>query len=113
MWNDLSKSTVLWQTLDFSDLKQSKKGLTSMSRFLKILQRPQFASLKCLTFSRQVFPNISKACPLLEEINCATTHDERIIGVHPFADGMMRLPAIFPNLKKISLELIFLRQQQY
>jgi hypothetical protein len=113
LWNGLSKSTVLWQTLDFSnDLKQSKKGLTSMGRFLKILQRPQFASLKCLgfpdfyrTISRQVFPNVSKACPLLEEIDCATAHDETKIGVRPFSDEMTKLPDIFPNLKKISLEM--------
>jgi hypothetical protein len=117
LWNDLSKSSVLWQTLDFSDLKQSKKskkGIINMGRLLKLLQRPQFASLKCLgfpdiyrTMSRQVFPNISKACPLLEEIDCATVHDEETIGVRPHSDEMTNLPAIFPNLKKISLEMIF------
>jgi hypothetical protein len=113
LWYDLSKSTVLWQTLDFSDLKQSKKYLTSMGRFLKILQRPQFASLKHLGFPdiyrtilRNVFPNVSKACPLLEEIDWATVHKENVIGVRPFSDEMPKLPAIFPNLKKISLELM-------
>jgi hypothetical protein len=113
LWYDLSKSSVLWQTLDFLDLKQSKKNLASMGRFLKILQRPQFASLKYLgfpdiyrTLSRQIFPNISKACPLLEEIDCATVHGENNVGVRPFSDEMTKRPAIFPNSKKISLEMI-------
>jgi hypothetical protein len=112
LWYDLSKSSVMWQTLDFSDLKQSKKGLGSMGRFLKILQRPQFASLKYLGFPdiyrtqcRQVFPNISMACPLLEEIDFATIHGNNL-GVRPFSDEMSKLPTMFPNLKKISLEMI-------
>jgi hypothetical protein len=84
-----------------------------MSRFLKIIQRPQFASLKYLSFpdiyrtlSRQIFPHISKACPLLEEIDFATVY-ERKIGVRPYSDEMTILPAIFPNLKKISLEMFY------
>jgi hypothetical protein len=114
LWNDLSKSTLLWQTLHFSKngLKQSKKGLASMGRFIGILQRPQFASLKRLGFpdiyrtrSRNVFPKISKACPLLEEIDLATIHRNNNVGVRPFSEDMMIFPSIFPNLKKISLEM--------
>jgi hypothetical protein len=116
LWYDLSKSSVLWQTLDFSsDLKQSKKksGLASMGRFLKILQRPQFASLKYLNFpdidrtrSRNVFHHVSKACPLLEDIDFATVYNARKVGVRPYPFDMPKLPALFPNLKKISLEMI-------
>jgi hypothetical protein len=118
LWYDLSKSSVLWQTLDFSsDLKQSKegrRGLVSLRRFLKILQRPQFASLKYLSFpdiqrprcSGKFFHQISKACPLLEEIDLATVYDERNVSVRPYPDEITKLPAIFPNLKKISLEMI-------
>jgi hypothetical protein len=115
-WYDLSKSSVLWQTLDFSsDLKPSKKksGLASMGRFLKILQRPQFASLKYLNFpdidrtrSRHVFHHISKACPLLEDIDFATVYNATKVGVRPYPHDMPKLPALFPNLKKISLEMI-------
>jgi hypothetical protein len=113
LWNDLSKSTLLWQTLHFSnDLKQSKKGLASMGRFIGNLQRPQFASLKRLGFpdiyrtrSRNVFPKISKACPLLEEIDLATIHRNHDVGVRPFSEDMTIFPAIFPNLTKISLEM--------
>jgi hypothetical protein len=36
-------------------------------------------------------------------IEFATAHDESAIGVRPFSDEMAKLPAIFPNLKKISL----------
>jgi hypothetical protein len=116
LWYDLSKSSVLWQTLDFSsDLKQSKegrRGLVSLRRFLKILQRPQFVSLKYLSFpdinrtiSGQAFHQISKACPLLAEIDLATVYDERNLNCRPSRDDMTKLPAIFPNLKKISLEM--------
>jgi hypothetical protein len=115
LWYDLSKSSVLWQTLDFSDLKQPKKGsglATTMGCFLKIIQRPQFAFLKYLSFpdvyrtlSRNIFPRISKACPLLEEIDFATVYEVKV-GVRPYSDEMTKLPAIFPNLRKISLEMI-------
>jgi hypothetical protein len=44
MWCNLSKSPLLWQSLDFPrELKASKKRLSSMARFTELLQRPQFA----------------------------------------------------------------------
>jgi hypothetical protein len=49
---------------------------------------------------------MSKACPLLEEIDFATVHKYEDVGVRPSSGEMTTLPALFPNLKKISLEMI-------
>lgn len=114
MWCYLSKSPLLWQSLDFPmDLKASKKGLSSMFRFTKLLQRPQFASLKKLAFpniyrtlKRNIFHNFSKACPLLEELDFETVYANNV-GVRPYSGEIRALPVIFPNLKKISLEMVF------
>jgi hypothetical protein len=114
MWYHLSKSPVLWQSLDFPmELKASKKNLASMARFTELLRRPQFASLKKLGFpkiyrtvSRDIFRDFSKACPLLEELDFETVHAGDKLGVRPRNFEMEKLPVIFPNLKKISLEMI-------
>jgi glutaredoxin len=114
MWCHLSKSPLLWQSLDFPmELKASKKRLSSMARFTELLQRPQFASLKKLCFpnihrtlNRNIFFKFSKACPLLEELDFETVYENRV-GIRPYDDEMEKLPVIFPNLKKISLEMLF------
>jgi hypothetical protein len=41
----------------------------------------------------------------MEEIDFATVYKGNV-GVRPHSDEMTKLPAIFPNLKKISLEMI-------
>jgi hypothetical protein len=113
MWCHLSKSPLLWQSLDFPmELKASKKRLSSMARFTKLLQRPQFASLKKLSFpnvyrtmNRNIFHNFSKTCPLLEELDFETVYGNSL-GVRPFDSEMENLPFIFPNLKKVSLEML-------
>jgi hypothetical protein len=113
MWCHLSKSPVLWQSLDFPmELKASKKRLASMARFTELLQRPQFASLKKLSFpnvprtmNRNIFHNFSKACPLLEELDFETVYDGWV-GVRPFDSEMENFPTIFPNLKKLSSEML-------
>jgi hypothetical protein len=113
MWCHLSKSTLLWQSLDFPmELKASKKTLSSMARFTELLRRPQFASLKKLSFpnisrtrSRNDLQAFSDACPLLEEMDFETLYGDWV-GVRPFGSEMEILPVIFPNLKKISLEMV-------
>jgi hypothetical protein len=113
MWCHLSKSPLLWQSLDFPmELKASKKGLSSMARFTKLLQRPQFASLKKLSFpnvnrtlNRNIFHNFSKACPLLEELDLETVYGDWV-GVRPFNSEMENFHTIFPNLKKLSSEML-------
>jgi hypothetical protein len=113
MWCCLSKSPLLWQSLDFPmELKASKKGLSSMARFTKLLQRPQFASLKKLSFpniyrtmDRNIFRKFSKACPLLEELDFETVYGDWV-GVRPLDSEMENFPAIFPSLKKLSSEML-------
>jgi hypothetical protein len=113
MWCHLSKSPVLWQSLNFPmELKASKKKLASMARFTELLRRPQFASLKKLSFPNihrtlnpDIFHNFSKACPLLEELDFETIYGDHL-GVRPRGYEMEKLPVIFPNLKKISLEMV-------
>jgi hypothetical protein len=62
MWCHLSKSPLLWQSLDFPmELKASKKKLSSIARFTELLRRPQFASLKKLGFSKYL-PNDESRC---------------------------------------------------
>jgi hypothetical protein len=115
MWCHLSKSPLLWQSLDFPmELKASKKRLSSMARFTKLLRRPQFASLKKLSFpnvnrtlNRYIFHNFSKACPLLEELDLEMVYGDWV-GVRPFGSEMEELPTIFPNLKQISLEMLYI-----
>jgi hypothetical protein len=112
MWCHLSKSPLLWQSLDFPTELKASRGLSSMARFIKLLQRPQFASLKKLCFpniyrtlNRNFLHSFSKACPLLEELDFETVYGNNI-GVRPYGNEMEKLPVIFPNLKKISLEML-------
>jgi glutaredoxin len=111
MWCHLSKSPLLWQSLDFPmELKASKKRLSSMARFTELLQRPQFASLKKLCFpkinrTRDNFQHFLKACPLLEELDFEMIYGNKV-GVRPVGSEMEALPVIFPNLKKVSLEMV-------
>jgi hypothetical protein len=112
MWCHLSKSPVLWQSLAFPmELKASKKKLSSMARFTELLRRPQFASVKKISFpsiyrtmNRDLFHDFSKACPLLEELDFETIYENKL-GVRPRGYEMEKLPVIFPNLKKISLDM--------
>jgi hypothetical protein len=112
MWYHLSKSPLLWQSLGFPMELKASKGLSSMTRFIKLLQRPQFASLKKLCFpniyrtlNRNFLQSFSKACPLLEELDFETVYGNNV-GVRPYGDELQKLPVIFPNLKKISLEML-------
>jgi hypothetical protein len=47
----------------------------------------------------------SKAYPLLEEIDFETAYGVSV-GVRPFGSEMENFPTIFPNLKKVSLEIL-------
>ena len=104
-WLALTRSPRLWETLDNENgLKLESKHIKNMTDLLKLLRRPQFASLTCLVppfkvqLRKKALEQIAEACPLLEEIDlgCSIWSNMK-----PSEADIMDATSLFPHLSKI------------
>jgi len=108
-WNRATKRPDLWPVLD-ADIWNKFPAFSSMRQFLLFLRRPQFARLRTLTppsvyrtVRRNVFDQIARACPLLEEMDLSGTNSMLCNAVVPSGEELPRIPELFPKLKKIQI----------
>jgi len=104
-WLAIVRAPEFWKALDHSaGLLEESHTILNMTDLLKLLNRPQFASLRTLAPPNKVqnrkkaLEQVAKACPLLEEIDLGLgtwTHMK-------IDDAALRsLPPLFPHLKAV------------
>lgn len=121
-WFVASQNPLLWPALESDIWKKHKppSKIFTMCRFIRFLQRPQFARLKKLepppilfrTMYRSVFDRIGKALPHLEDFDISgRASPGLLLGVRPYAGELHRVPALFPRLKKLTMDVSTYEQQ--
>lgn len=108
-WLAVTRDPSFWQSLDSSNgLGGLSSTIRNTSDLLSLLSRRQFSSLKCLVtpvklrMPKTAIVFISKACPLLEEIDVGYSIYSEI---HITDTNLLALPKLFPRLSKIRLSL--------
>lgn len=104
-WLAIIRAPEFWKVLDHSSgLLEGSNTILNMTDLLKLLNRPQFASLRTLCPPNKVqnrkkaLEQVAKACPLLEEIDLGLG-----IWSHMKIDdaALRSLPQLFPFLKAV------------
>lgn len=104
-WLAIVRSPEFWQKMDhYAGLREESKTVSNMTDLLKLLNRPQFASLRTLAppdkvqNRKKAMQQIAKACPMLEELD---------LGLHWLSHmkiddaTLLSLPTLFPHLKSV------------
>lgn len=108
-WLSTVRAPQFWQVLDHGmGLRQSSTTVKNMTDLLKLLQMPQFSSLRVLDppdkvqARKKAFEEIAKCCPMLEEVNAGgSIHSNMKID----DATLLTLPSLFPNLKAIRFNM--------
>ena len=116
-WKQHARNPDLWTHLDANIWKTRSSqpaAFSSMKKFLLFIEQPQFCKLVRLslpdqyrTLRRNIFDRLSRACPLIEELDMQQS--TRLLGISPGRDEFERFPSLFPALKKLRLKAYMLK----